>query len=313
MTPEPLPSTDPQRSAEVVVVGNIGIDTNVYLYGADIDWNREANFSDNRDYIGQAGGYAARGYARLGKRTAFIGHVGADALGGYIRETLARDAIDTRALFTDPAGTSRSVNIMYRDGRRKNFYDGKGHMTLQLDLSICGAVLDGARLAHVNLPNWGRSLLPLAREHGVVIACDLQDVTTLDDPYRADFLRWADILFFSAANQAGPQPLIEALLRENPARVIVAGMGKDGCALGTRQGIRYFPAVDLDLPVVDTNGAGDALAVGFLTSYVLDGYSLEDSARRGQIAARFTCALRATSDDLITAGQLQAYWARSAG
>ena len=41
--------------------------------------------------------------------------------------------------------------------------------------------------------------------------------------------------------------------------------------------------------------------------------SLEDSARRGQIAACFTCALRATSDDLITAGQLQAYWARSAG
>ena len=34
--------------------------------------------------------------------------------------------------------------------------------------------------------------------------------------------------------------------------------------------------------MIDTNGAGDALAVGFLSSYVLDGYSLRDSVARGR-------------------------------
>jgi acarbose 7IV-phosphotransferase len=61
---------------DVVVIGNIGIDTNVYLFHADVDWSIEANFSENIDYVGQAGGYASRGYAQFGKRTAFVGHVG---------------------------------------------------------------------------------------------------------------------------------------------------------------------------------------------------------------------------------------------
>ena len=117
-------------SPEVVVIGNAGIDTNVFLPGADIDWSREANFTENLDCVGQAGAYAARGYARLGHRTAFIGHVGADAAGRLVRETLRSDGIDLRGLALDPRGTARSVNLMYRDGRRKNFYDGKGHAAL---------------------------------------------------------------------------------------------------------------------------------------------------------------------------------------
>jgi len=69
----------------------------------------------------------------------------------------------------------------------------------------------------------------------------------------------------------------------------------------------------MDLPVVDTNGAGDALAVGFLASYVLDGYSLEDSILRGQMAARHTCALRGSSANLITHAQLDDWFAREPG
>ena len=41
-----------------------------------------------------------------------------------------------------------------------------------------------------------------------------------------------------------------------------------------------------DLPVIDTNGAGDGLAVGFLVSHVLEGRSLEESILRGQLTAR---------------------------
>src|SRR5512144_1882 len=130
---------------DVVVVGNVGIDTNVYLPGSDIDFTVEANFTENLDYIGQAGGYASRGYAQLGKKTAFIGYVGDDYSGRFIREEFHRDGIDTTALFIDPQGTSRSVNFMYRDGRRKNFYDGKGHMQLQPDLAVCRAILAKAK------------------------------------------------------------------------------------------------------------------------------------------------------------------------
>ncbi len=289
---------------EVVVTGNVGIDTNIYLYGDHVDWSVEANFTQNLDCVGQAGGYASRGYVRLGHRTAFIGTVGDDYHGHFIREELARDGIDLAGLFTDPQGTARSVNLMYRDGRRKNFYDGKGHMSLEPDLAVCRAVLAGAQLAHFNIPNWARKLLPLARELGVKIAVDLQDVVSPDDPYRRDFIEYADVLFFSAANHAHPSPLIEHFLGNEPERVFVCGMGAAGCALGTSAGIQFFDPVAWPEPVIDTNGAGDALATGFLSSYVLRGYSLEDAVLRAQIAARHACSQRASSATLITAESL---------
>lgn len=293
---------------DAVVIGNAGIDTNVYLPGAEIDFNVEANFTENRDYVGQAGGYASRGYAQLGRSTAFIGYVGDDHSGRFIREEFARDGIDTTALFIDPQGTARSVNFMYRDGRRKNFYDGKGHMSLQPNLDVCRTVLVGARLAHFNIPNWARTILPMAKSLGVTTACDIQDTVTVDDPYRRDFVEHADILFCSAANQS-PEALIGAFLHLRPELIVVVGMGAQGCGVGTREGLRFFPPPPLDLPVIDTNGAGDGLAVGFLTSFVLEGRSLEESVQRGQIVARYTCALKATTSALITREQLEDFQA----
>jgi sugar/nucleoside kinase (ribokinase family) len=294
------------NSPEVVVIGNAGIDTNVYFPGADIDWSREANFTENLDCVGQAGGYASRSYAALGRPTAFIGHVGEDLAGRLVRQVFQGDGINLRGLAVDPAGTARSVNLMYADGRRKNFYDGKGHAELEVDLVLCRRVMYGARLAHVNIPQWARQLLPLAKQLGLTVACDLQDVMDPKDPYRADFIHHADILFFSAANHADPTPLIQSFLTGRPDRIVVSSLGAKGCALGTQAGITHFPPEPLELPVVDTNGAGDALAAGFLTSFVLEGRPLTESVRRGQIAARHACTLRGTSSGLITAEALEA-------
>jgi sugar/nucleoside kinase (ribokinase family) len=297
---------------DVVVVGNAGVDTNVYLIGADIDFDVESNFTENIDYVGQAGGYTSRGYAQLGKRTAFIGYVGDDHNGRLVRRELAGDGIDLGGLFIDPAGTARSVNLMYQDGRRKNFYDGKDHMNLRPDMDRCRAILSRAKLAHFSLPNWARYLLPVAREEGLTIACDIQDVLSADDPYRQAFIDAADILFFSEANVADLAALIEHYLDTNPRQIVVVGRGAKGCALANLDNgqihIREFPAVAMEAPVIDTNGAGDGLAVGFLTSYVLEGRPLGESVCRGQIAARYTCALRASSSNLISAGQLDAFY-----
>ncbi|MBN1886688.1 MAG: carbohydrate kinase family protein [Thermoflexales bacterium] len=294
------------KTFDVVVVGNVGIDTNVY--GQTIDLSVESNFTEDLDYVGQAGGYASRGFAQLGKRTAFIGYVGDDPLGRWIRDEFARDGVDTTALFVDPAGTSRSVNLMYPDGRRKNFYDGKSHMTLQPDLALCRSVLSQARLAHFNIPNWARRLLPIARECGLTISCDIQDVVRLDDPYRRDFIQHADILFFSATNMDDPTAMIEACLELKPGQIVVVGMGARGCALGSAAGVRFFEPVDMAGAVIDTNGAGDGLAVGFLSSYVLEGYSPQDSVRRGQVAARYTCTQKASSSQLIRPAQLERFF-----
>jgi sugar/nucleoside kinase (ribokinase family) len=115
--------------------------------------------------------------------------------------------------------------------------------------------------------HWARQLLPIARELGAAIAVDLQDVVTADDPYRQDFVDGADILLLSGVNHPDPAPVIAAYRRRNPRAICVVGMGARGAVLGTADGVRWFGPVAHDRPVVDSNGAGDSLAVGFVTSY----------------------------------------------
>lgn len=297
-----------QKSFDAVVVGNAGIDTNIYNYGNDINFDVEANFTENIDYIGQAGGYASRGFAKLGYKTAFIGYVGDDFSGKFIRETFNQDGIDTSGIFIDPAGTSRSVNFMFTDGRRKNFYDGKSHMELKPDSEICKSILKKSQLAHFNIPNWARQLLPIAKELGITISCDLQDITDIHDPYRQDFIKYADILFFSAVNFDLPEHIFSEIINKYPNKILIAGMGKTGCALATNKGIQYFEAIELPEKVIDTNGAGDGLAVGFLTAYLLEKRTFEESILCGQIAARYTYTQKANTSNLISAKFLQQYF-----
>ena len=291
-------------SLDVVVVGGAGVDTNVYLQGDDVDWAVESNFTRNVDSAGQAGGYASRLFAQLGKRTGYIGPVGDDALGRLLCEALERDGVDLAGVFVDAGGTNRSVNVVYRDGRRKNFYDGRGSMTLQPDLGLCRRVLARTRLAHFSIVHWARQLLPLARELGAFVAVDLQDVVSAEDPYRQDFVDAADVLFFSSVNHPDPTQVIEAYRRRNSRAICVVGMGARGAALGTADGVRRFGPVADGRPVVDTNGAGDSLAVGFLAGHVLEGRSLPDAVLRGQILARHTCTLVAPKERLLTRREL---------
>ncbi len=256
--------------------------------------------------MGQAGGYSARGFARLGKRTAFAGAVGRDFQGEEVRRVLAGEGIETHFI-DDPIGTHRSVNLMYLDGRRKNFYDGKGQMEAVPDLAACEALVARARLVVLHLENWCRALPAIARRHGGLVSSDLQDVTALDDPYRREFIDGSDVLFFSCVNFPEPEGAVRALLQGRRGRVVVGGRGAQGAVLGTVEGgIRYFPPVELPEPVVDTNGAGDSLAVGFLASHVLDGFDLETSLLRGQLLARRVCAQRAGEKTLVTREELDA-------
>ena len=292
---------------DVCVIGGVGIDTNIFLYGKDIDFDIEVNFSQNEDYIGNPGGYCSRGINKLGKKTMFLGYIGNDFFGQHIRDSFIREGIDTEC-FIDPVGTICSINFMYTDGRRKNFYDGKTSMTVRPDLEICKSVLSKTTLAHFSIVNWTRYLLPLAKKAGVIISCDIQDIPHINDEYRKDYIKYADILFMSSANLKNTtdiQYTIKNILDLNSSCIVVVGMSEKGCALGTKDGITFYPIVNYSEPIVDTNGAGDSLVTGFLTSYIFDGFNLEESILRGQISARYKCSQKATSSNLITQEKLE--------
>jgi sugar/nucleoside kinase (ribokinase family) len=289
---------------DAAVIGAIGIDTNVYLSGNEVDFSVETSIGENLDCIGQAGGYSSQSLRRLGHRICFIGYVGEDYFGEHIREVFLDQGIDISLLGIDPLGTKRSVNLMYKDGGRKNFYDGKGSMILEVDTEAVLSYLSGTKLAHINIVNWTRNLLRPLKKAGLTLSIDIQDVIDPDDSYREDYVREADVLFFSSTNFSDPSFLIEKYLEIRSDRVVICGLGNKGCVVGNDKGIEYFDPVELAEPVVDTNGAGDSLAAGFLSSYFFDGYSIRESVLRGQIAARYCCSKKGVSSELITKDHL---------
>lgn len=299
---------------DVVVVGAAGVDTLVYLPVGEPDWARDSTMVDTVDTVGQAGAFSARGFARLGWRTGFIGAFGDDWAAVMVRAAFAADGVTIAAEVLDPAGTARSVNLMTGDGGRRAFYDGRGHD--QVRAPDAGDAFTGARLAVFHLSDWCRRLLPAARAAGCVLAVDLQDLDWVDDPYRRDFIAAADVVFFSGAHIADPAGCARELLSRGPS-VAVAGLGANGAMVAWRApdgGVAQpvlVPAPDLDLPIIDTNGAGDALAVGTLHDLALlappaGSYTSDDMAAAmtsavlsGQCAARWTC-MRSGGDHLLT-------------
>lgn len=318
----PTRSTDTRHTAamvfDVVVVGAAGVDTLVYLPEGEPDFSRDSTMVHTVDTVGQAGAFSARGFARLGWRTGFVGAFGADWAAHLVRTAFAADGVTVAAEVLDPAGTARSVNLMTSDGRRRAFYDGRGHA--EVPVPEVGEVFRGARLAMFHLSDWCRKLLAPARAASCTIAVDLQDLDDVADPYRRDFIEAADVVFFSAAHIADPRQTARDLLAKGP-RLAVAGLGAAGALLAWREPdgaiveLVLSPAPVLDLPIVDTNGAGDGLAVGtlhelLLTSATTGGFlrdttteDLSSAVLSGQCAARWTC-MRRGGDHLITRSDL---------
>lgn len=288
-----------EKEFDICIVGAIGIDTNVYLYSNEVDFEKEANFSENVDNVGQAGGYCSRIMSYLGYETAFIGYIGDDFQGQYIKKILEKENIHTDGLFTDPSGTKRSVNFMYKDGRRKNFYDGKGSMQVLPDMELCEKILSKSSVVHFNIPNWARYLLPLAKKLGMKISCDIQDAYSLEDMYRKDFIEYSDILFFSGVNFKNPLKTLEDFGKIYKDKIIICSMGKDGCAVYRDEKILRQNAIESKKSIIDTNGAGDSLAMGFISAYLLENLDLDKSLKAGQILARHVCSLKNPKTDFI--------------
>jgi sugar/nucleoside kinase (ribokinase family) len=275
------------------VVGNPGLDSLLLLGDDDPDLRADGHFVSIVDTVGHAAAFSARGLARLGHEVRILGAVGEDAIGRMVTSVLHEDGIDTGALFVDPAGTPRSVNFVFPDGRRTFFFDGGSHMTLRPPLPAVEAALLGADLVVCALANWGRHVARRARGMGIPVAVDLQDVRDPADPYRADFVAAADYLFASAAHVDDPVRAARGWFAQGPARMVVFGLGPRGAMLVPRDPVAPVlmqPPPPSDLPVVDTTGCGDSLACGFLDGLVLSGLPAAQALHRGQVLARIVAS-----------------------
>jgi len=257
--------------------------------------------------IGGAESNVAIGLSRLGVPVVWASRLGDDSVGALVRRELRSEGIGL-AVVDDPDGpTGLMLKERLNTGHARVIYYRDGSAASRLspeDVADC--LLDDARLVHVSgitlalsssAAETVHSVVGRAKHRNIPVSFDLNyraglwhDEASCRESYRS-ILRNCDVVF-AAENEAellvGHGEAAEQARRIaalGPHTVVVK-YGEAG-AVGLRDGETYWQdAIPVD--VVDTVGAGDAFAAGYLAA-LLDGSSLSECLLVGAAAGALVC------------------------
>jgi sugar/nucleoside kinase (ribokinase family) len=248
-----------------------------------------------------SGGSAANtvvGMAALGARTAFVGRVAQDQLG----EVFSHDIRAAGVAFTTHASaggnpTGRCLIVVTPDGdRTMNTYLGACQELTAADLDP--AMIAASGILYLEGYLWDppapraamEAAIAMARAAGRKVALTLSDVFCVDG-HRADFQRLlaenVDLMFANeneacALYQTKELDSAIAQLRQHSAVTVITRSDKGAVVLAG--GEAYSVAAETPARVLDTTGAGDLFAGGFMAAMV-QGRALPDCATAGCVAA----------------------------
>lgn len=232
---------------------------------------------------------------KLGKKTAFIGKVGADMFGNQLKKAVEEVGIDTRNLIMDQKyHTTLAFVHTYPDGDRDfSFYRDPGADMMLTKEEVQKELIQSSRIfhfgtlssTHEGVREATRHAIELAKEAGCIITFDpnlrpplwgsLEDARK-EIEYgmtKCDVLKISDneveFLFGTTDYDKGA-----ALIREKyNIPLVLITMGKDGSRAYYKD-MRVEVAPFLQENTIETTGAGDTFCASSL-NYVLE-HGLED-------------------------------------
>lgn len=255
-----------------------------------------------------AGGSTANtvsGAAHLGITTGYIGKVGRDERGRFFEKAMTDSRVKPMMLHTDtPTGCAEA--IISKDGERTFATYLGAALELNAD-DIRPEMLDGWDIFYVegylisNRPLLDK-VLPLAKSKGMKIALDMAsfNVVKENQEYMQHLAKnYLDILFANeeeAKAFSGMDDPVEALHQMALlSEIAVVKVGAKGSYV--QQGEQVVRIEPIPAKVIDTTGAGDLWAAGFMAGLV-EGRSLQQCGRMGAtIAANIIEVVGAKMDE----------------
>jgi len=242
------------------------------------------------------GGSAANtihGIAGLGLETGFIGKVGNDFYGDFMEDEMKQSGI-TPYLRKGEQATGMAITFVTPDSERTfAVYLGAALELNADDLSL--DLFQGYDIFHIEgylIQNYDlmRRAMQLAQEVGACISLDLATYTMVE--WHRDFLgemveKYVDIIFANeeeALAFTGKQPEEALTELSRPCNISVVKIGKKGSLAQCNGSVIYEEAYDVQ--PVDTTGAGDLYASGFLYGVATDA-DIRTSARVASLLSSY--------------------------
>lgn len=231
---------------------------------------------------GGAAANTAAWLAELGVPSAFVGRVGDDVWGRAAVEVLESAGVVVHAAADTSLATGTCIVLVDAHGERTMVTDSGASAVISVadlptPLFVPGAHLhlSGFSFLHDGAREAALTALRLAGEQGMTRSVDpgaMSVVTDVGAERLRGWLRGVDLLMPNedeARLLAGVDDPIEAaeLLADGVGAVVVK-LGEDGAAW--TDGSSTVHGAAETVPVLDTTGAGDAFAGGFLSSWLVD-------------------------------------------
>jgi sugar/nucleoside kinase (ribokinase family) len=252
-----------------------------------------------REVSGGSAGNTAAGLAALGIRTGFIGQVADDQLGQIYKHDIAAQGVDFLVPARGDVGaTARCLILVTPDAQRTmNTFLGAAQRLEAQDVDL--DVVAGAGITYLEGYLWDpaepraamEAAIDAARGAGRKVAFTLSDSFCISR-HRDSFLKLIDdgridILFANEAEiteLAGEADFDAAVAAVAPrVATLVVTRSEQGAIAVAGDERASVPAAPIDR-LVDTTGAGDLFAAGFLAGEAR-GLGLEVSLKLGAIAA----------------------------
>jgi len=281
--------------SKVLCLGDIMLDVTAVV-GAPIKQGVETRASIST----QGGGAAANVASWLavsGTPAHLIARVGDDPAGRTVLAELDRFGVEHSHTIIPGAHTGVVVVLVDALGERTMFPDSGANSGLSpADLpaldEITAVYLSGYPLVNPMSRKGALEILGIVNEMGLPVVFDPSTVGVLLDVGLNQVREWLTMVDVVVLNEeeaqflsgkSNPVDAAAELLQLTPLVVIKRG-GMGALAQARGSALVQIPAVDVD--VVDTTGAGDAFAAGFIKSWIADRELIDSLHSGAELAAK---------------------------
>lgn len=300
------------KSMQVIGVGDADVD--IYLDVDHLPGRDEKILA--RELAFHPGGMVANflvALSRLGISCGFHGPVGDDEFGGMVMASMSSQGVDTSGTVVKPGERTYFCTVLLDSSGEKALTVAPTNCLSAQPEDISEAVIAQARHLHTTAANMSAAIKAarLAKQHGLTVSMDIEPDNAARITDFNPLLAQVDIAFVNqrAVKFLGESDSLEAaalqVLSYGP-QIVCITMGANGSLAVSAA--ETFRANAFPVQVVDSTGAGDCFAAGFVYGFLM-GWPLAQTATFASAVGALSVTHRGGHSNLPNLAQVMTFLA----